>query len=158
MDQAQCLLAVDLGLRTGLALYRQDGRLCWYRSHHFASLARLRRGVHNILNDIPNLAWLILEGGGSLADVWQRAAQRRGLPVRLISAEAWRCQFLYPRQQRNGAQAKEQAITVARAIITWSGARRPTSLQDDAAEAILIGLWGVLDVGWLPHIPDPVRR
>ena len=29
------------------------------------------------------------------------------------------------------------------------GAAHPTSLRHDAAEAILIGLWGVLEVGWL---------
>ncbi|MEN9933480.1 MAG: hypothetical protein RLZZ387_59, partial [Chloroflexota bacterium] len=29
------LLAVDVGLRAGLALFDQDGRLRWYRSHNF---------------------------------------------------------------------------------------------------------------------------
>jgi len=40
----------------------------------------------------------------------------------------------------------------------WSGARRPTSLRDAAAEAILIGLWGALEVGWLAALPEAVRR
>lgn len=38
-------------------------------------------------------------------------------------------------------------------MIDWSGARRPTSLRHDAAEAIMIGLWGVLHLGWL--VPSP---
>ena len=38
------LLAVDLGLRTGLAAFGDDGRLRWYRSQHFGSTASLRRG------------------------------------------------------------------------------------------------------------------
>jgi len=75
-----------------------------------------------------------------------------------ISAAAWRRQFLYARQQRSGAQAKESATALARRVITWSEARRPTSLHDDAAEAILIGLWGVLEVGWLAHFPEAVQR
>jgi hypothetical protein len=31
-------------------------------------------------------------------------------------------------------------------------------LRHDTAEAILIGLWGVLEVGWLERLPDDLRR
>jgi hypothetical protein len=152
------LLAVDLGVRTGLALYGQDGRLRWYRSQNFGTATRLRRGVHTLLGEIPHLLWLVLEGGGPLAEIWQRAAERRRILVRQISAEVWRRQFLYARQQRSGAIAKDAAGAVARDVIVWSQVRRPTSLRDDAAEAILIGLWGVLDVGWLAHVPAGIRH
>ena len=152
------LLAVDIGVKTGLALYGQDGRLLWYRSQNFGTAERLRRGVRGVLATLPHLAWLVLEGGGPLTDIWRRAATRRHIPVRQISAEAWRRQFLYAREQRSGAQAKERATELARHVITWSGARHPTSLRDDAAEAILIGLWGALEVGWLAHLPKAVQR
>ncbi len=150
------LLAVDLGLRTGLALYGQDGRLQWYRSHNFGTAARLRRAVRGLLDDIPGLTWLVLEGGGHLADIWKREAERRRIRVRQISAEVWRQLLLLPRQQRRGSQAKASAGDMAKRIIVWSNARRPTSLRDDAAEAILIGLWGTLDIGWLTEVPDTV--
>jgi hypothetical protein len=153
-----CLLAVDIGLRTGLALFRQDGRLQWYRSHNFGTVTRLRRGVRRVLTAIPELTWLVLEGGGPLADVWKREADRRSIPVRQISAAAWREQLLYPREQRTRAHAKESATELARRVIVWSHARRPTSLRDDAAEAILVGLWGAVAVGWLAHMPDELRR
>lgn len=152
------LLAVDIGVKTGLALYGQDGRLLWYRSQNFGTAERLRRGVQSVLDTLPHLAWLVLEGGGPLADIWMLAATRRHIPVRQISAEAWRRQFLYAREQRSGAQAKDRATALARLVITWSGARQPTSLRDDAAEAILIGLWGALEVGWLTYLPEVVRR
>jgi hypothetical protein len=42
-------------------------------------------------------------------------------------------------------------------VIEWSGITRPTSLRHDAAEAILIGLWGVLEAGWLPALPPELR-
>jgi hypothetical protein len=126
IDAMPVLLAIDIGVKTGLALYRHDGRLLWYRSQNFGTAQRLRRGVRSVLDTLPHLAWLVLEGGGPLAD--------------------------------SGTQAKEHATALARRIIIWSGARHPTSLRDDAAEAILIGLWGALDVGWLEELPITVRR
>lgn len=147
------LLAVDLGLRAGLALYGEDGRLIWYRSHNFGSAGRLRKGAYSILNEIPELSWMILEGGESLARAWLSQAQRREIHVRQISAETWRPQLLSPRQQRSGSDAKQHADILAREIIAWSGMARPTSLRHDAAEAILIGLWGVKEIGWLTELP-----
>lgn len=147
------LLAVDLGLTTGLALYGPDGRLCWYRSKNFGTTARLRRGAAGLLEEIPGLAWLVLEGGGSLADIWEREAERRQLDVLRVSAEVWRRQFLYDRQQRSAALAKRAAGSLARQVIEWAGAPRPTSLRHDTAEAIMVGLWGVLQVGWLAEPP-----
>ena len=47
---------------------------------------------------------------------------------------------------------------MARAVITWSDLPAPTSLRHDAAEAILIGLYGVLEQGWLEDVPDAVAR
>jgi hypothetical protein len=154
----QTLLAVDLGVRTGLALYGGDGRLLRYRSQNFGSAARLRRAVPVLLDAERDLASLVVEGGGPLADAWEREAARRRLPVRRIAAEEWRRTLLYPREQRSGAQAKMTADGLARRIIDWSGAPRPTSLRHDAAEAILIGFWGVLDAGWLDEIPIDLRR
>ena len=94
------LLAVDLGIRTGLALYDRDRGLLWYRSQNFGTSARLRRAAHGILNEIEGLEHIVIEGGGGLADIWQREARKRGLNVMLIGAEAWRREFLLPSQQR----------------------------------------------------------
>ena len=152
------LLAVDLGLRTGLALYGPDGRLVWYRSQNFGSATRLRRAVHGLLHDLPDVAWLVLEGGGNLAEIWEREAERRRIAVRRISAEVWRARLLYTREQRSGSRAKDSADPFARRVIEWSGAARPTSLRHDAAEAILIGFWGVLEFGLLDGVPAELRR
>jgi hypothetical protein len=151
------LLAVDLGLRTGLALYSRDGRLLWYRSRNFGTPERLRRAARRLLADIKDLALVVLEGGGPIADIWVRQATRNGIVIRRIGADRWRKALLYPRQRRSGDQAKHSADFMARRIIEWSAAARPTSLRHDAAEAILIGLWGVLDAGWLPALPDDLK-
>jgi hypothetical protein len=52
----------------------------------------------------------------------------------------------------------EPAADLARRVIAWSNATRPTSLRHDAADAILIGLWSVLELGWLETLPDELRR
>jgi hypothetical protein len=150
------LLAVDLGLRTGLALYGSDARLVWYRSQHYATRTSLRRGVHGLLDACPDVSHLVLEGGGPIADIWVRDAGRRGITVRQIAAEDWRGRFFDPKDQRGRDRSKLTADVLARRIIEWSRAPRPTSLRHDTAEAILIGLWGVLEVGWLERVPNGI--
>lgn len=152
------LLAVDLGLKTGLALYGEDGRLIWYRSHNFGTTDRLRRGAHGILKGTPDIGAMVIEGGGNLAVVWEKEAEQRGIPVRRVGAEVWRQAFLLPREQRSGVEAKKHAGEMARRIIDWSGTARPTSLRHDAAEAILIGIWGLLHFGWIEGIPKAIQR
>ena len=147
------LLAVDVGVRTGLAVYRDDGRLIWYRSRNFGAASRLKRAIPALLHEAFDPSYVVLEGGGPLAEHWATASERHGARVRRVSAEEWRSMFLLPRDQRSGEQAKRIADAVARRVVDWSDAPRPTSLRHDAAEAILIGLWGVIDVGWLSAAP-----
>ncbi len=151
------LLAVDLGITTGLALYGQDGRLHWYRSHNFGSRARLKRGIRGLLTRSPSIVWIVIEGGGPLIRIWERVAEQRGIPICQIQAEVWRRRLFYPREQRSGVLAKRHAGIMARRVIDWSKAARPTALRHDTAEAIMIGLWGVIDLGWLDEVPPGVR-
>lgn len=154
---SQSLLAVDLGLKTGFALFGGDGRLRWYRSHHLANSAMLRKVVYRTLRETEGLAWIYVEGGGNLGDVWEKEAEKQGVAIRRIGAEVWREKLLYAREQRSGKQAKQKADTLARRVIEWSNAPRPTSLRHDVSEAILIGLCGVLDVGWVQELPSELR-
>ena len=152
------LLAIDLGLHTGYALYGIDGRLRSYRSQHFGALNVLKRAAYTILGTTPDVTHLVMEGGGAVAHVWEQVAQRKNIAVEIIGAERWRQRLLYDREQRSGEIAKATADELARRVIAWSGALKPTSLRHDAAEAIMIGLWGVLEYGWLPAVPPEVRR
>jgi len=43
------LLAIDLGIKTGLALYGPEGKLCWYRSKNYGTAAALKRGATETL-------------------------------------------------------------------------------------------------------------
>jgi hypothetical protein len=158
VSAAPGLLAVDLGLRAGLARYGQDGRLQWYRSQNFGTQTRLKRAVPQVVLAAQPLAFLALEGGGPVADVWEREALRQALPVLRVQAHDWRPRLLLPREQRGAEAAKRAADGLARRVIAWSGAPRPTSLRHDAAEAILLGLWAALELGWLAAPPPELRR
>ena len=148
------LLAVDMGLRTGIAVYGPDGRLKSYRSKHFGSLAELRKGVPTILREAPPLGWIWLEGGGDIAEVWEKQAAHRGIDFRQVHAAAWRESLMLPRQQRSGAIAKKEADGLARRVIAWSGAPKPKGeLRHDAAEAIPHQIFGTRSSRFTSNAP-----
>jgi hypothetical protein len=152
---------VDLGLRSGLACYGPDGRLQWYRSTNFGTRARLKRGAYTLLSDAhaagQPVTRLIVEGGGDLAPPWLHEATRRGIFTHQIHALAWREAFLLDREQRSGKDAKRHADRLARQVIAWSDLPKPTSLRHDAAEAIMIGLFGVVEAGLVDRTELPFR-
>jgi hypothetical protein len=149
----ETLLAVDVGVKTGLALYGRDGRLLRHLSRNLGRAARLRKAIPSLLSGMEEVVVLVLEGGGPLADAWDREGRRRGIEVLRTVAEEWREALLVPRRRRDGRAAKACAREHARKVIAWSGATQPKSLGTDAAEAILVGLWGVRKCGWLIELP-----
>lgn len=153
MSESKHLLAVDLGVKSGLAIYADTGRLVAYRSTNFGSRARLKKAAYGVLRDIDGLAHVVAEGDKNLGEIWRHDALKLGASFELITAEVWREELLFKRHRRSGQHAKARADTLARAVIDESGADRPTSLKHDAAEAILIGLWGVINLGWLQETP-----
>lgn len=157
MHDDLALLAVDAGVRCGLAGFGPDGRLRWLRSTNFGALGRMRMAVPRLLRDVD---WLVIEGGGPTADVWLRTARKRGIGLIRLSAEDWRRVLLLPREQRSGTQAKAHAIELARALCDHDGISRPTSMRHDAAEAALAGLVGAGWAGLRDALPpfDPDRR
>ncbi|HVR83649.1 MAG TPA: hypothetical protein VMU54_05010 [Planctomycetota bacterium] len=135
------LLAIDLGLRLGWAAFSASGRLLGYGSRHFGNRAAFRKAIPNILARYPGLEHLVVEGGGDLFVPWEKEGLRRGLRVRQVMGKEWRRTMLTPSQRRNGPEAKAAADRMARSLIHQSGAKRPTSLRHDAAEAVLVGAW-----------------
>ena len=153
-----CLLAVDLGLRTGIALFHADGRLLSYRSQNFGQLSRLKKAIPGILRQTPEITHLVVEGDRQLGELWFKPAHKRQIQTHVVRPETWRQALLLQRKQRSGTEAKKWADQLARAVIAWSGLPKPSSLRHDAAEAILIGLWGVMEVGWLEALPEVIER
>lgn len=152
------LLAVDVGLHTGLALFSENAHLLWYRSHHFSSPAKLKKVIGKLLREEPRPTHLFLEGGGPLAELWILEAEKLAISTVQIHAQQWREKLFYARQHRSGAQAKREADGLARQVIEQLGGKKPTSLRHDTAEAILIGLYGLLQLEWLNDWPSQKPR
>lgn len=139
------LLAVDLGLRMGLAYFDGAAQLRWYRSQHVGKRAQLKGAIWSQLSGLETLSQLVLEGDRQLAQWWAGAARKRfgQIEVLCIGAEQWREALLIPRLRQSGKDAKASAIELARELILSSAhAPNPTALRHDTAEAILIGAWG----------------
>jgi hypothetical protein len=149
-DSRRHLLAVDLGLRMGLAVFDDRGQLAWYRSTNLGTRARLKKAVPSILAEAMNPSVVVVEGGGPLFPPWERAVEVIGARLIRIEAGTWRRDMLLARHQRSGREAKSNALDLARYIIERTGASKPTgALKDDVAEAILVGAWGVRQLGWM---------
>lgn len=142
------IFSVDVGIRSGMALLGPHGRLLWARSRNFGSRARLRKGVHTIVRELPALELVVLEGGGDLARLWEHEAVRRGIEAWRVSAEDWRTELLPPRMRGNAATAKQSAVIVAQKYAGQCGLHLATAFNDDAAEAALCGLWAAIRLGW----------
>lgn len=142
------LVAVDIGLRTGLAGFSRLGRPLWQRSQHLASRDALKRFVRGLLYELPDLEALAIEGGGRLAEIWMHAAEKRGLRLLSFVAEQWRRELLLPRQQRSGLTAKDAAVQLAREELAAAGIAVAGNLRHDAAEAVLLGVHAAGELGW----------
>lgn len=142
------LLAIDLGLRSGLAAFAADGTLVRYRSTNFGSRGRLRSAAWGVLSDYESLAEIVLEGDRNLAALWEKAAQKQRVAVTEVAPETWREDLFDPSEMRNAHDAKESAIALSRRYIDFCDLPSPTSLRHDAAEAICIGLWRAHQLRW----------
>jgi len=103
--------------------------------------------------------------------VYVRGVEGKSAPRRVTSPPA-RCtdvawsadgEKLYFTSDAGGVEAiYEATVKLSRAEVKkqFDAPDRPTSpaTQPDAAEAILIGLWGVLAAGWLPELPNELKR
>lgn len=148
------LLAVDLGVKTGFAVFTNRPGILSYGSRNYGNAGRLKRGAKGILHEIPGLTHLVIEGGGPLAKAWSEEAARMGIEILTTSADEWRESIFWQRDRRTGIQAKHNAIVTAKLVIEHLGGPRPsTLLQDDTAEAILTGWWALGQLGWYSPLP-----
>jgi hypothetical protein len=154
-ESPQLLLAVDLGLRTGLCLFDSTGKLRRYADRQFDSNADLEQGASQILSswerdEILQITHVAIEGSDpDLLSTWSRAIGNR--LVLNVRPDQWRQDLLAPEDRECGEKSKGASRILARTVIDRFGAenldRAPFST--DCAESILVGLHVAQRLGWI---------
>lgn len=151
------LLAVDLGVKTGMAIFTSEGKLLWYGSRNYGSKNSLRSDIPRLLQQYGPLRRLVLEGGGALYEVWQREAQREQIPVTAFHADYWREMFFGSGYLMHTDKAKVKAVEMAERVINQLGVYKFSTPVHHAAEAILAGLCFLYEEG-LVNFPTEIQR
>lgn len=148
------ILAVDAGVRTGMALFDTKGTLIWYGSHNYGKRQSLKKAVSDVLKK-HQVRWLILEGGGDIVDIWEGQAKKMGIAFLHLHAMEWRSAVLHGKDWETNF-AKEQAIKWARKIIGYCGGRQQKTIRHDAAEAIICGFYMLIKEGIIQPPPGNI--
>jgi hypothetical protein len=140
------LLAVDLGLKTAWSVWDGQGRLVSYDSRRFPNRTKMKSGVWTIVREISDIEVVVAEGDPRIAKIW--FACNRDWETELVQAVDWRPDLLPSRMRRSGSSAKDHAIEKATLLAQSDGSGPTKPLNDDLAEAILLGYWAVTRRGW----------
>ena len=173
------LLAVDLGLKSGVAMFSSSGKLLRYEQFLFhkddieASTKALIKeweqsaiaGEFITKNDNPDsspmrprITHVAIEGGDSgLLRAWMDAVEDDtdddGRPkiIWKVSPEEWRAELLVDKERISGAKAKEASRLIARQVVEDWGAmpRHQGKFPTDVAEAVCLGLYVSHKLGWI---------
>ncbi|GAX26125.1 hypothetical protein FisN_24Hh002 [Fistulifera solaris] len=171
-QQRDMLLAVDLGLRTGLSLFNDEGKLLRFDNFQFESPEQLLRAAKSVLStweedvketDDRGRRWKIskiaIEGGDPpLRDAWHEAADGR-CSILHVRPEEWRADLLLTKEKMDGEKAKSASRLIARQIVSdYGDFNFDGKFQTDMAESILLGLHVARRLGWISPRDPPVRR
>lgn len=176
----QMMVAVDLGLRTGLALYSDDGRLLEYEHAVYETAEDLEAKCLKLMSEWeakyqrPNnnenieddkasfhITHVAVEGADvALRAVWKSMAEDHlHCRLLLVKPEEWRADLLLAKEKASGEAAKEASRLIARQIVADYGGRlHEGKLATDVAEAVLLGYHVSRRLGWIPRKEPCVRR
>tara|TARA_B100000513_G_scaffold195634_1_gene126799 strand:- start:126 stop:2048 length:1923 start_codon:yes stop_codon:yes gene_type:complete len=162
------LLAIDVGLRNGLALYSGNGSLLRFEYLEAESVAELEERAVGVFASWPaelpegwgahgytRITHVVCEGGDlPLRAAWESEAALHGARYGEVLAHSWRKNLLSKKEQKSGQLAKAAARLIARQLVNDYGAGAAGShqgkMQTDMAEAILVGYHSIHQLGWLP--------
>ena len=145
VDLPEVLLAVDLGLRAGLAWFNRQGRLIRCRSTHFTDRATLRRALPALWQEVL-CHRAGAGGGGDFANLAESARRRNiatlvlpGLAEELLSA-------------RRSARSQGRNREALQKVMRWSGYTRHWTTRHDASKPCSAA-WMAIASAELPQWP-----
>lgn len=141
-------MAVDLGLRTGLAVWQRDGTLRTWRQLRYPSRRALRSGLPAVCRVLPPITLLVTEGDASLGGLWRLALGLAEADHWQVQAHDWRSGLFDEPAIRTTRRAKRSAWELAKTLASRHGARGAPHLRHDVAEAICLGFWAGMQRGW----------
>lgn len=124
------LLSVDLGLRSGFALYNSTGHLISFAHHRFDTLQNLKASVLVELSTLSkhyNLNHFVLEGDAVYRSIWTSAINQfaadyeKTAVIIYIDPAEWRDRLLISRERKSGKDAKCASRLISRQIMWRSG-------------------------------------
>lgn len=124
------LLSVDLGLRSGFALYNSTGQLISFAHHRFDTLQNLKTSILvelSILSKVYNLNHFVLEGDAVYGSIWTSAINQfaaeneKNVVIIYIAPAEWRDRLLTSRERKSGRDAKRASRLISRQIMWRSG-------------------------------------
>jgi hypothetical protein len=124
------LLSVDLGLRSGFALYNSTGHLISFAHHRFDTLENLKASVLvelSTLSKLYNLNHFVLEGDAVYGSIWTSAINQfaadneKNAVIIFIAPAEWRDRLLTRKERKSGKDAKCASRLISRQIMWRSG-------------------------------------
>jgi predicted phosphodiesterase len=171
----ELLLAVDLGLKSGVSLFNSQGALVRYEQFYFQK-DTLQRDAGKLIeqwqvdlndemtetddhDDKPyKVTHIAIEGAdGYMLRAWAAAAPNQS--ILRVSPDEWRSDLLLAKEKTSGATSKAAARLIARQVVEDFGMmeRHSGKFPTDVAEAVVIGLYVARKLGWI-HREPAVRR
>jgi predicted phosphodiesterase len=170
-DVNDLLLSVDLGLKSGIALFTNDGSLVRYEQFLFqretlqADAQKLIKEWEDEANEEMSgeekqskITHIAIEGADTLIlKYWTEAAPQ--MSILRVSPEEWRSEMLTNKEKASGSDSKAAARLIARQVVSDFGTmdQHKGKFPTDVAEAVVMGSYVAGKLGWITRNPL-VRR
>jgi hypothetical protein len=165
-DSGGMLLAIDLGLKSGVALFSSAGKLLRYEQFLFnkddiqvRTKSLLKEWEQDAREAVANgetapfptrITHVAIEGADSyLLRAWMDAAD--DLCILRVSPDEWRAELLLEKERSSGSNAKAASRLIARQVVADFGlmSQHQGKFPTDVAEAVCLGLYVSGKLGWI---------
>lgn len=167
----ELMLAVDLGLKSGAALYNKEGQLLRYEQFLFnkdkigEEIKTIVQGWESDMQENEatdsekpwSVTKIAVEGGDvAILHAWESAT--KDVSITRVSPEEWRFHLLNEKERISGASSKAAARLIARQVVSDFGvmSNHQGKFKTDVAEAVVLGFYVCKQLGWIAR--DPIVR